>query len=350
MAPSSPPTLFALCAALFVAVSSAPAAGPGPNRGNALPPLRWQHGPGSVALGELASLRLPPGHAALDAEQTRAFMEKLGNPPTGREVGMVAPTNLAWFAVFQFDAVGYVSNAEKSRLNSNAIFKAVLQMNALANTERVRRGWPEARVTGWELPPTFHAKTMRMEWALRGESGNESSVNHGIRILGRSGIIEVSLVERHRLASNGAHFKSLLDGVEFRPGERYRDHQPGDKLAPYGLSGLITRGQVPTAKGLSFLREIHWRVQKFWWFFLLIGLSAGWIAGLLLRLHWLTRMMEAGAARAAGCQLVETPATPTTPAGPAADIENGPKRKPVRLVRRLDSYAYYQHLTRDLYR
>ena len=74
--------------------------------------LAWQRGPGYGAIGGKAKIRIPQGYAFLDEKNTRRFLELMGNPPRDNHT-MIAPENLDWFAVFSFDALGYVKDDEK---------------------------------------------------------------------------------------------------------------------------------------------------------------------------------------------------------------------------------------------
>jgi len=62
-------------------------------------------------------------------------------------------------------------------------------------------------------------------------------------VLGRGGVMEVTLVaDPAVLAETMPKFKAMLEGFEFKQGQRYAEFRAGDKTAAYGLTGLIVGG------------------------------------------------------------------------------------------------------------
>jgi len=49
----------------------------------------------------------------------------MGNPTNGRELGFLAPTNMDWFVVFEFDSIGFVKDDDKDKLDAEAMLKAI---------------------------------------------------------------------------------------------------------------------------------------------------------------------------------------------------------------------------------
>ena len=74
--------------------------------------LAWVHGPSVVPIESVAKFNVPAGFVFLDKQDTSRFMELMENPPSGREY-LFAPDNLAWFATFQYEPVGYVKDDEQ---------------------------------------------------------------------------------------------------------------------------------------------------------------------------------------------------------------------------------------------
>lgn len=68
----------------------------GPQR---FPEIRWQFAPLDLNLGEGASLPLPSGMIAAQGEEMRRFLLATGNQLTGRELAVLGPDDLGWFAV-----------------------------------------------------------------------------------------------------------------------------------------------------------------------------------------------------------------------------------------------------------
>ena len=78
---------------------------------------------------------------------------------------------------------------------------------------------------------------------MRAESEGLPVVNYNTRLLGRGGVMEVTLVtDPALLAETLPKFKTMLSGFDFVKGQKYAEFRPGDKMAAYGLTGLIVGG------------------------------------------------------------------------------------------------------------
>ncbi|MFZ0749596.1 MAG: DUF2167 domain-containing protein, partial [Pyrinomonadaceae bacterium] len=205
--------------------------------------VKWQKGPSVGTLGEVAEVKVPADYVFAGANDTRTIMEANQNPVSGKEVGFVSPPEREWFAVFEFDDVGYVRDDEKGELDAPALLQSIRAATETANQERQRRGWSIMTITGWEQPPRYNESTHNLEWAIRGESDGATVINHNTRLLGRRGVIEVTLVTRpENFAESLAQFKSMLTGFGFTQGQTYGEFRQGDRIAEYGLKGLIVGG------------------------------------------------------------------------------------------------------------
>jgi len=205
--------------------------------------IKWEKGPSLNDLGVIAQVKVPDGYVFANANDTRTIMEMNHNPTTGREMGFLAPAGEEWFAVFEFDDVGYVKDDEKESLVANALLESIRTATAEGNQERVKRGWPTMTILGWETSPRYNETTHNLEWAIRASSEGAPVVNHNTRLLGRAGVMEVTLVTYPAtLAETLPKFKSMLEGFQFKQGHRYAEFRAGDKTAAYGLTGLIVGG------------------------------------------------------------------------------------------------------------
>jgi uncharacterized membrane-anchored protein len=145
--------------------------------------------------------------------------------------------------VFEFDDVGYVKDDEKDSLDADALLDSIKQGTEAGNKERLRRGWATMTIVGWEQPPHYNELTHNLEWAVKATSEGFPVVNHNTRMLGRGGVMEVTLVtDPTALAETLPKFKTMLQGFEFKQGHRYAEFRAGDKTAAYGLTGLIVGG------------------------------------------------------------------------------------------------------------
>jgi uncharacterized membrane-anchored protein len=205
--------------------------------------VSWQKGPSLGDLGMNAQVKVPEGFVFAGAADTRTIMEANHNPLTGKEMGFVAPAGEDWFAVFEFDDVGYVKDDEKDSLDANALLKSIREGTEAGNQERVKRGWPTMTILGWETPPRYNETTHNLEWAISATSEGSPVVNHNTRMLGRGGVMEVTLVTNPAtLKDTLPKFRAMLAGFEFKTGHKYAEFRSGDRTAAYGLTGLIVGG------------------------------------------------------------------------------------------------------------
>jgi uncharacterized membrane-anchored protein len=205
--------------------------------------VMFQKGPSLGDLGTTARVKVPAGYVFAGGNDTRTLMETMQNPTSGRELGFLAPAGEEWFAVFEYDDVGYVKDDEKGSLDADALLESIKAGTAAGNKERARRGWPALNVIGWETPPRYNDETHNLEWAVRAESEGQHIVNYNTRLLGRGGVMEVTLVTDPALLQETLpKFKTMLAGFDFAEGQKYSQFRPGDKMAAYGLTGLIVGG------------------------------------------------------------------------------------------------------------
>ena len=222
--------------------------------------VKWRRGPSLGNLGGVAEVHIPAGYVFAAADDTRVLMETMQNPTSGKELGFVAPAALDWFVVFEFDDTGYVRDDEKSSLDAAAMLDSIKAGTEAGNKERHRRGWPIMTIIGWEQKPHYNETTHNLEWAIRGESDGNLVINHNTRLLGRGGVMRVTLV-----TDPSAHpatlpkFKTVLSGFDFKQGQRYAEFRQGDKMAKYGLSALIVGGAAAVAVKTGMFKWL-WKV------------------------------------------------------------------------------------------
>lgn len=223
--------------------------------GRELRALAWQQGPTEGRIGSTATIKVAEGQAFLDAPNTKRFLELNQNPPRENHYTLAAPAS-GWFAIFSFEDSGFVKDDEK--LDADALLKSIQESDKAGNEERKRLNMSALHVVGWHVPPHYDAGTKRLEWGLRlqGDSGGPV-VNYTIRILGRRGVMHVTLVsEPATLDRDIAQFKGNLAAYSFTPGERYSEFRSGDRVAEYGLAALVLGGAAVVATKTGFLKVV----------------------------------------------------------------------------------------------
>jgi uncharacterized membrane-anchored protein len=224
-----------LLAALAVAAAEEPA-----------PQLAWEAGPIEAKIGgSLAQIDVPEGYVFLGKEDTQKLLQLLENPVSGQEQAIVAPAGEDnWFMVFEWDPVGWVDDAEKAELDAAALLESVQQGTAAGNEERAKHGWAPLEIIGWQEEPHYDDRTKNLTWAILAQSEGHKIVNRNIKILGRRGVMTVTLVaDPEQLAAVTPLTDQLLANYEFQKGNTYAEFVPGsDQIAKFGLGALVVGG------------------------------------------------------------------------------------------------------------
>jgi uncharacterized membrane-anchored protein len=251
---------------LLVAVGVCVAfAGPGFCAQSSGPKLNVVKGPAKAPLESVGEINVPVGYDFLDGKSTRAVMKAGGEPVSGQELGLLAPTNDHWTVIFEFSDMGYVKDDDKNKLDPDKLLASIKRGTAEANKQRVKSGNPPLEIVGWEQPPKYDETTHNLEWAIRATSGGQPILNYNTRLLGRKGVMEVVLiVEPDKLSDTLPAFRDLLAGYSFRSGQTYAEYHPGDKVAKYGLAALVVGGAAAGAIKLGLFPALALFLKKGW--------------------------------------------------------------------------------------
>ena len=244
--------------------------------------LNWQSGPTQGRIADKAVIEVPQGYVFLNERDTSRFLELNGNPPRDGHY-LFAPESIDWFAVFGFDASGYVKDDEK--IDADQLLQTLKKSDGPENEERKRLGLEALYTEGWQVPPHYDADTRRLEWGMRLRTARgHYVVNYSSRLLGRSGVMRAILVsDPSTLEADTQQFKAALKQFAYVPGERYAEFKAGDKVAAYGLGALIVGGAAAVAS------------KKGFWAALIAFLGAGWklVVGLgVAALAWLGSLFK----------------------------------------------------------
>jgi uncharacterized membrane-anchored protein len=243
---------------LFVVAAIAPSVaqqpeGPG-SIGTQIQNLGWKVGPSEGKIAGRATIAIPAKYMFLGAADTSKFLTLMRNLPRNDSYTF-APNDLNWFAIFDFEDTGYIKDDEK--IDADAVLQSLKEGNARGNEERKRRGYPALTLEGWFVPPFYDTGTKRLEWATKLSSEGGVSVNYRIRLLGRAGVMSAVLVsDPDSLDKDIRVFKTALNDFSFDPGQQYSEYRQGDKIAEYGLTGLIIGGAAAAAAKTGLFKVI----------------------------------------------------------------------------------------------
>ncbi|HLX96514.1 MAG TPA: DUF2167 domain-containing protein [Verrucomicrobiae bacterium] len=203
--------------------------------------IQWTSGPADASLGALADIKIPKGYHFTDATGASMLLTRMNNPvPTGL-VGILAPESGQWWAVLEYRDIGYVKDADKAGIDTKATLKTISDRAQRQNEDRRIHNLPLITSVDWALAPAFSADTHTLEWAVLAKTQSGQVVNHTMRLLGRQGLLDATVVEPYQAqaALDLISLKELMKNISFKSGQRYTDYQAGDKISQIGLADLI---------------------------------------------------------------------------------------------------------------
>ena len=219
--------------------------------------LQYQSGEVSLAGGKV-KLTLPPEFQYLDpANARKVLVDIFGNPPdSGSTDGMIVPKGInfiadgGWTAVLKWKGDGYVKDDDFAKINFSEMLDDLKKGYKAGSDERVSKGYGKMELAAWAQQPHYDRATHKLYYAkLFDVQGPEQQLNYDIRVLGRHGHLELSIMSsRSEMQDIEAKAPAILGMVDFTEGNRYADFKPGtDKVAAYGIAGLIAGGVLAKA-------------------------------------------------------------------------------------------------------
>ncbi|MBB3591419.1 putative membrane-anchored protein [Rhizobium sp. BK529] len=203
-----------------------------------------------------ATLNVPAGFYYLSSEDTKTVLVDIwGNPPgsAADALGMLFPAQYApteagaWGSVIEYSADGYVSDADAQTIDYDELLQNIKDSIAEKNAERQKQGFPTVTLFGWASAPHYDQSAHALHWArdlLFNENGNaQHTLNYSVRTLGREGVFQFDFVAGlEQLKEIETAIPSVTKLVQFDKGMAYNDHVDGDKIAAYGMAGMIAAG------------------------------------------------------------------------------------------------------------
>jgi uncharacterized membrane-anchored protein len=211
-------------------------------------------------IGSHAEIDIPEGYIFFPAKGAKVLMKEWGNLIKGNEDGLVVHDEKGWSVLFRFDEDGYVKDDDKEEaVNADKMLKAMLESEPDVNKALKEAGLPAQHITGFAMPPKYNEKTNNLEWAVRFtvEGSEGESVNYRTKLLGRKGVMTATLmVGPDELDAVLPEYQKLLAGYRYGKGETYAEYRQGDKLATYGLTGLVLGGGAFAAAKMGLFAKL----------------------------------------------------------------------------------------------
>jgi hypothetical protein len=115
-----------------------------------------------------------------------------------------------------------------------------------------------------------------VDWAVLAKTQSGQVVNHTMRLLGRQGLLDATVVEPYQpqAALDLISLKELMKNISFKSGQRYTDYQAGDKISQIGLAGLID-GEDDSSATQTDDVEPSTKSAGAWGWYVLAGVLAG---------------------------------------------------------------------------
>ncbi|WP_411680958.1 DUF2167 domain-containing protein [Clostridium thailandense] len=238
--------------------------------------VKWIEGPKTVDVGsDLGKLDLPGEYVFANGEDAKKLMKEMDNTVTGKEQGIVFPkdTEQNWYVLFEFDPIGYVSDSESKKINADKLLEEIKEGTEKDNEERKKKGSPTLDIIGWDEKPHYDEKTHNLVWSVLSNSEGEKIVNYNVRLLGRGGVTEVTLVAgKNEMEKVKPQLDNIISKYSYKEGKKYTDYIKGDKVSELGLTALIAGGAGATAVKMGLFAKILLVFKKIW---ILIVLGIG---------------------------------------------------------------------------
>lgn len=226
-----------------------------------------------------STLVLPADHSVLIGAEARRFMTLIGNPGDAALEAVAVDRSLRDQVDFRSYSEGYVSLDDWKDTDAAAMLTAIRDNTEKRNEERRRQGIDELHVTRWLQEPTLDRATNTAYWAIAADTPHGPIVNAIALRLSRNGYEKLTWVTNQAdYVQSGGELDRMLAAHSFDPGFRYSDHVAGDKLAAYGIAGLVAAVAGAKALKLAGAGALLLLLKKFGVIIL------GALAGLLYRL------------------------------------------------------------------
>jgi uncharacterized membrane-anchored protein len=212
----------------------------------------------------MAKINLTDDFRFLGNEDARKVLHDVWNNPDDPDIlGMIFPKDKGpidddnWAVLVSYEDSGYVKDDDAGKINYDDLLKKMQDAAKAEDPERVKEGYPTLDIVGWAEPPRYDPATHKLYWAKEIKVGGEDSdeLNYDIRILGRRGVLVLSVLGgMNQLQEINDAGPKLIAMVDFQPGNTYAEFDPKiDKVAEYGLAGLIAGGALAGAAKLGLL-------------------------------------------------------------------------------------------------
>ncbi|MDY0872935.1 DUF2167 domain-containing protein [Dongia rigui] len=216
--------------------------------------MNWLIGPdGFQVEASHSTVKPPAGFSTLlgkDAQRYEYLINGIEFPQT--EFVVYDPDRQVEVAI-EFRPEGFVKDDDWSDIDPDDFLRQLIEGQKEANKERAANGQEPFDVIGWIEKPTYDKATHVAHYVLELGDAQQHWPNAVAVKLGREGyhkFIWVGDMEQYKMDGPQV-LASVLDGHSYDAGYRYIDVKEGDKVAAYGIAGLVAAvAGVKLGKGL----------------------------------------------------------------------------------------------------
>ena len=202
--------------------------------------LTWRDGETVTLPLSHGTLKAPlPLRQLVGADAANAY-EILNGVEAPRSIeAMVYDPKTEGVVYYQKLGNGYVRFDDWQDVDADALLKAISEENEANNVKRKSAGVAAFHVVGWMERPHLDRATKTVRWAIEAVDESEGPIVNSVAlVLGRDGF-EKLMWAGAKSNAPGEMLNVALASFDFPAGGRYADYQPGDKVAEYGVAGLL---------------------------------------------------------------------------------------------------------------
>ncbi|WP_291364939.1 DUF2167 domain-containing protein [Acetobacter sp. UBA5411] len=178
-------------------------------------------------------VEVPEGARFVPAEQTRAFLESVGNAPDPAVMGMIIPQNFYedpdWTVVIRWKNIGFVDENRFKNLSGQQFARLFEKEVAKQDKTREKAGLPALHLKNLLLSPRCdavnHSMDYATDWAIVGL--DKEGVLFSRYFMGRSGILSFNFIGIARLLDDiYPVINPLSQRFSYLTGHNYTDFDP----------------------------------------------------------------------------------------------------------------------------
>ncbi|VVB44482.1 hypothetical protein RHAL1_01273 [Beijerinckiaceae bacterium RH AL1] len=177
------------------------------------------------------------GVAGDDARTFRSIVDGRSDPSV--EGDIIRRSNSSEI-LFSWHDVGYVDAKDFADIDPDKLIESVREATFAGNEESTRAGLRPITAVDWIRKPTWNENLHTAYWMMQGvHDDGERTVNAVALKLGRRGYEKMVWITSPDQIGRADDLSLVQDAYSYPSGDRYEDHATGDKVAAYGIAGLV---------------------------------------------------------------------------------------------------------------